>query len=155
MSSRHVLYRMYDRGGALLYIGITCDPHSRFRTHSVEKDWWRDVDTIRVENFSDRESLAQAERQAILAELPRYNIKDTRTRGTYSLLEIAELTGADQCLKHPERWLLGKMRASGNKGMNIDGELRFTRRQINALLDYQSSEKIYARRHGRSKATAS
>lgn len=144
--ARSVLYRMYDRSGALLYVGMTCDPHSRFRTHSADRDWWLDVDTIRVENFSDRESLAEAERLAIRSEKPRYNVKDTRTHGTYSLTEIAAMTGADRGLKHPERWLRNKMREIGHRGLKIDGEYRFTRRQINALMDYQSSEQIHDRR---------
>lgn len=146
MSARCVLYRMYDRAGVLLYVGMTSDPHSRFKAHSAEKDWWLEVDTIQVANFSDRAALAEAERQAILAEKPRYNVKDTRHRGTYSLTDIAEVIGADECLKRPERWLLNKMREMGCKGTLIDGEVRFTTRQINGLLDYQSSGQIFARK---------
>ncbi len=146
MSTIHVLYRMYDAHGALLYVGRTCNPHNRFRAHQIEKHWWLEVDTIKVENFESRPALVEAERIAIVAEKPRYNIKDTLTYGTYSLTEIAEQLGADQCLKHPERWVLSKMREIGYKGQRIEGELRFTKRQIQHLEDYQSSWNVLERR---------
>lgn len=70
----HVLYRMFDAEGALLYVGITNNPKARFRTHSKTKAWWEEVANIAVEHFDTREALAYAEYQAIVNEHPLYNI---------------------------------------------------------------------------------
>lgn len=71
----HALYRFYDAAGDLLYVGLTADPGTRWKTHSRQKEWWHEVTTIRVEHFPDRVSVEAAERHAIQTERPRYNSK--------------------------------------------------------------------------------
>lgn len=68
------LYRFYDAVDALLYVGITVDPSQRFRAHRDEKPWWAEVTRIAIEHYPDREAVEQAEREAIAAERPRWNI---------------------------------------------------------------------------------
>lgn len=70
----HALYRFFDPEGVLLYVGITNNPARRFAQHGAARDWWYEVDTIRMERFPDRESVLLAEREAIQAERPRYNV---------------------------------------------------------------------------------
>lgn len=70
----HALYRFFDATGALLYVGITNNPARRFMQHGVDREWWHEVETIRMQRFDDRESVLAAEREAIKAERPRYNI---------------------------------------------------------------------------------
>lgn len=70
----HVLYRFYAADDQLLYIGITADPPVRFRSHGATKRWWAEVANVRLEHHADRDALAVAERDAIRAERPRYNI---------------------------------------------------------------------------------
>lgn len=74
----HALYRFYDSTGGLLYIGITSDPGARFGQHRGDKPWWTEVANIGIEQFSDRASVLTAERAAIVAERPRYNIIHNR-----------------------------------------------------------------------------
>jgi predicted GIY-YIG superfamily endonuclease len=74
MNKPHVLYRVYDAQGALLYIGITMNPGSRFAQHSEDKPWWTDVADIRVEHYGSREEVLAAERDAIKSEHPRFNV---------------------------------------------------------------------------------
>ncbi len=69
----HALYRFYDAAGSLLYIGLTVDPGTRWKTHRREKPWWLDVANISIEHFPDRASVERAERVAIQTERPRYN----------------------------------------------------------------------------------
>lgn len=76
----HVLYRFHDAADRLLYIGITADPPARFRSHGATKRWWAEVAHVRLEHHTDRHALADAERAAILAERPRYNITHNRHR---------------------------------------------------------------------------
>jgi predicted GIY-YIG superfamily endonuclease len=70
----HVLYRFFDAGEQLLYIGITANPPQRFKAHQTEKGWWDAVSGIRIETFESRAQLVEAERVAIQAERPLYNI---------------------------------------------------------------------------------
>ena len=71
----YVLYRCYDSRHKLLYVGITMNPGTRFtKGHAKNKEWWPQVDYMKLEHFDDRQSLEDAERQAIATELPMYNI---------------------------------------------------------------------------------
>lgn len=76
----HVLYRMFDAAGQLLYVGLTNNPKGRFGNHRDTKDWWDQVSTIKVESFSSREELIAAERTAIGAEKPLHNRIHNRDR---------------------------------------------------------------------------
>lgn len=58
----HVLYRLYDREGVLLYIGRTRSIRRRFRTHAAEQPWWPEVASCRTEFLPSYEALCEAER---------------------------------------------------------------------------------------------
>ena len=49
MSATHALYRFYATDGALLYVGITADPGTRWRAHSHDKPWWHEVANVTIE----------------------------------------------------------------------------------------------------------
>lgn len=85
MSESHILYRFYDAGDRLLYVGITNSPPARFRQHRGGKDWWDTVTAITLERFHSRADLAAEERVAILVERPRYNIVHNRGTGRSEL----------------------------------------------------------------------
>jgi predicted GIY-YIG superfamily endonuclease len=68
------LYRFYDVEGALIYVGQTTNPSARISTHRSEKAWWTEVGSIEVEHCACKEHLDRAERNAIIAERPRYNV---------------------------------------------------------------------------------
>lgn len=70
----HVLYRFYDRSDHLLYVGITNNPAARFKQHEHGKDWWDQVASITLERHESRQALMDAEREAIVAEQPAYNV---------------------------------------------------------------------------------
>jgi hypothetical protein len=70
----HALYRFFDVGGDLLYIGITNDPGRRWSRHANDKPWWHEVDRIELERYPDRVAVLAAERKAIQDEHPRYNV---------------------------------------------------------------------------------
>lgn len=70
----HALYRFWDSSDVLLYIGITMNPGERWKQHRAEKPWWFEVAKVTVENYPDRKSVLDAERDAIIAEGPKYNI---------------------------------------------------------------------------------
>lgn len=70
----HALYRFYSATDDLLYVGVTLDPGSRWNSHRKEKPWWHEVSRVTVEAHPSRQAVLEAERQAILAEKPRYNV---------------------------------------------------------------------------------
>lgn len=69
------LYRFYDRAGQLLYIGITATPPKRFAKHQAEKEWWHAIVNVKLEHFPTRQEALDAERAAIVAERPLYNVQ--------------------------------------------------------------------------------
>jgi hypothetical protein len=73
--SQFVLYRFFDGEGRLLYVGMTINPGRRMDRHRTAKEWWTEVVEIRMEQFPDLDTLRVAERAAIVAEKPRYNIR--------------------------------------------------------------------------------
>lgn len=76
----HVLYRMYNSDGELLYIGITVGVYSRFLEHSKQKQWWSQVTDIKLEWCDSRSSAELAEFNAIKSESPKHNIVHNRPK---------------------------------------------------------------------------
>ena len=70
----HIMYRLYSAEDELLYIGITMNFPARINQHKNDKFWWEEVSTIRLERHRSRNALRAAEREAILAERPTYNL---------------------------------------------------------------------------------
>lgn len=69
------LYRMYDEGGSLLYVGISLRMAQRLSEHRADKEWWPEIGTVKLEHFDQRNKAEEAERHAIARENPRYNIR--------------------------------------------------------------------------------
>ena len=67
------IYRLYDKAGVLLYIGITTDPNRRFAAHAADKPWWPEVAHHIIEEI-DTATARQTERETIRQERPRYNV---------------------------------------------------------------------------------
>ena len=76
----HILYRFYDDEERLLYIGVTVDPGKRMSAHCHGKSWWQSVHNITMQNFSSSSDLMCAEREAIKAEDPIYNVVHSRRK---------------------------------------------------------------------------
>lgn len=74
------VYRMYDEADTLLYVGISGHWPGRLTQHEGDKPWWGTVSRASLEHFADRASAVAAEKRAIAAEGPRYNITGTGSR---------------------------------------------------------------------------
>ncbi|WP_200308221.1 type II toxin-antitoxin system prevent-host-death family antitoxin [Streptomyces adelaidensis] len=72
-TQRTALYRLYDSSDALVYIGISTQPETRWTQHASDKPWWPLVARKEVEWHADREQAEIAERTAVRAEAPLYN----------------------------------------------------------------------------------
>jgi len=72
------LYRFFSKSDELLYIGISnCIPR-RFDQHGDTKPWYTQVARMTVEHHPNRTKALIAEKAAIHAEKPKYNIQHNR-----------------------------------------------------------------------------
>lgn len=67
------LYRAYDNGGRLLYIGITNNFNRRLSGHAGKSGWAPLVDRWERQEYLTRSSAMTAEARAICAEDPEFN----------------------------------------------------------------------------------
>ena len=74
---RVALYRYYDDAGVLLYIGISNDVRRRDSAHEKHSSFGRFVKKQVSEWFGDRLAAEESERQAIRAERPLFNVRDS------------------------------------------------------------------------------
>lgn len=70
------VYRAFDHAGRLLYVGCSVDVEARLRQHERTAVWWPFQSRITREVFESHEDALTAEKAAIAAEHPRWNIKD-------------------------------------------------------------------------------
>lgn len=78
MSRRTALYRLYDAADQLLYIGISFNPAKRGYQHAMASPWWHDVARKEITWYETRPDAEAAERDAVLAERPLYNVRRIR-----------------------------------------------------------------------------
>lgn len=81
--SPHILYRLFTAHGALLYVGITDRGPQRWVEHARSKAWWHTVARFEIRRYPTREAVAAAEKAAIIAERPVWNLvhNDQRAAG--------------------------------------------------------------------------
>lgn len=68
------LYRHFDAGGELLYVGISLHAVVRLTAHKSQSAWFKDIVRIEIENYSSRMEAIRAEIEAIKTEKPIYNV---------------------------------------------------------------------------------
>lgn len=74
MTTKTALYRHFDASNRLLYVGISLSAVSRLKQHTMDKEWAGDIVTVTVEQYETRQEALDAERSAIIAEKPLWNI---------------------------------------------------------------------------------
>jgi len=68
------LYRHFDAGGKLLYVGISLSAVQRLSQHKQTAKWFGKIARIDIEWWPDRASALTAEAIAIAREAPAWNI---------------------------------------------------------------------------------
>lgn len=90
------LYRFYNAGDELLYVGLSVNPGNRFERHRQDKTWWSEVTRIEMEQLPNHESLKAAEREAIKEEKPLYNVlMNARPDDEKPLIWLCEICRAE------------------------------------------------------------
>ncbi len=75
LPQRTCVYRLFDRYGQLLYVGVSGNLGYRLQGHQRDRgDDWLHVVRIELEWFGDRPEALLAEAQAIRTEDPMWNI---------------------------------------------------------------------------------
>ena len=75
MTEATSLYRHYDAQGALLYVGMSLNAVGRLANHKSVAPWFRKINRVTIEHYASRKAALEAERLAILAEKPLYNVQ--------------------------------------------------------------------------------
>jgi diadenosine tetraphosphatase ApaH/serine/threonine PP2A family protein phosphatase len=74
LNQPHAVYRLYDRTGALLYVGCSSDPTGRrWERHLATKLWFDQVARITCDWFDNWSPAILAEGVAIFEEQPLHN----------------------------------------------------------------------------------
>jgi hypothetical protein len=71
------LYRHFAADGRLLYVGISVNVIWRIGTHQERSHWFRSISRIEIEHFDSRDAALAAEKTAIRAEKPLFNVQHT------------------------------------------------------------------------------
>lgn len=67
------LYRHFDAGGELLYVGISLNTTYRLMHHKAVASWFDQIARIEIERFATRDEARDAELVAIRDERPIHN----------------------------------------------------------------------------------
>lgn len=83
-AGKTALYRHFDADHSLLYVGISLNAISRLEQHKAAS-WSGDIASVEIEYFQTRQEAADAERQAIKAERPRWNIIHAKPQRSHAV----------------------------------------------------------------------
>ncbi|BCK74039.1 hypothetical protein Srufu_079920 (plasmid) [Streptomyces libani subsp. rufus] len=97
------VYRLRDRAGHLLYVGMGRNPMGRWASHAEQHAWWSNVATFDVLWFDTRTEAAEAERRAIREESPMHNIHGRPGWGRYTVAKYAETRKRNAALQAERR----------------------------------------------------
>ena len=73
------LYRHFDEGSNLLYVGISLNTFARLSQHKQHAKWFEKIKSVKIEHFETREQAIAAEKWAIKQENPKFNIALKKT----------------------------------------------------------------------------
>lgn len=96
--SRTALYRHFDSGGLLLYVGISLDTIRRTQQHKHGARWFERIGRIDIEWHPTRPAALAAEAIAIARECPECNLAQPRVTSAPVVVPFAEST-ADVCVR--------------------------------------------------------
>jgi excinuclease UvrABC nuclease subunit len=69
------IYRMFDKDGVLLYIGMSKNALFRLIEHSTMRGWGDEIYSLTIERVGKKIDAIKREKEAIFNEKPKYNKK--------------------------------------------------------------------------------
>lgn len=94
----HVVYRMFDATGRLLYVGMTGELGKRLSSHA-DKVWFLAVTTITFERHPGYAEAALAEQEAISTESPLHNKVGLSKEEVTRRIQVRKLQRTDDRLR--------------------------------------------------------
>lgn len=88
MTAPFALYRYFDVGGRLLYVGITGMLAVREGAHRSRSRWMDLAANSTIERFATEAEARAAERTAIKSECPLFNVKHNETLAAWERLRV-------------------------------------------------------------------
>ena len=98
---RHYVYRIFDKDGRLIYVGCSHNPEKRLNQHRRTMWWAHQIHRIKLTVHPNKAAGHLAERTAINAEQPRWNLtgrwvhRATWTSQDYADYITASLNGPE------------------------------------------------------------
>jgi hypothetical protein len=71
------VYKLFNAGGELLYVGASMSPALRLGAHG-DKPWWPEAARAEFEHFESREAAVARENDLLKSDEPRYNVAGPR-----------------------------------------------------------------------------
>lgn len=137
----HVVYRLFDKDGGLLYIGMTGNFRARLRehrhgaagaTHPQIVAIKRRLATWTTTPYPNRFDALSAERAAIRAEGPELNTLRPKERPSMTLPTDYTLEQVADSLQMSPRWVRDRVR-EGAEHIRYGRKIRFTAEQVDKL----------------------
>lgn len=94
----HVVYRMFDATGRLLYVGMTGELGKRLSSHA-DKVWFLAVTTITFERHPNYAEAVLAEQEAIRTESPLHNKVGLSKEEVTRRIQVRKLQRTDERLR--------------------------------------------------------
>lgn len=84
------VYTLVGDNDEILYIGSARNVLQRVGQHAAELQWWGDVKRVDLEHFRSIGDARDAERDAIVAKRPKYNVLHNRgpRRGDAEVVQL-------------------------------------------------------------------
>lgn len=138
------LYRVFDKDGRLLYLGMSFSALSRFGQHLEKSPWAPQATRIHIEKLPDERAARTAEMRAISTEKPQFNIaprirtplirspmkalNDYMDRRGLTQIDMAAFLGVSQ--GHLNNWLSGKRKPSAKNLKMIAEKTRISLKRL-------------------------
>lgn len=132
------LYRWYNAGGELLYVGISMNAAKRAAEHRKDKSWWDEAKRMDKQKFASRREAADAERLAIRTEYPKYNVVHAVKPGTNHPATTKQVWVCRHC-NEPIKDGDGYLQVDVNRAVSLmrrEHELRIEAAQTNRLITF-------------------
>ena len=140
--AKTTLYRSYNKGNELLYVGISHSVMNRLGQHKNSGVWHGECVRITLEHFATRESAREAEAKAIKTEHPIYNKqgKPSASDNYWKTKHQQAYAKFDQERKEKYGWkdldfTVPVILSSGSGGHTISGGLHEIEGHINVYSD--------------------
>ena len=88
----HAVYRIYDAGDQLLYVGISWNVDRRMNAHEHKAPWVGEYDHETLTWYDTRGEALAAETEAIKSEQPTYNVTHNRPPSSHTIRTTVDLT---------------------------------------------------------------